>query len=378
MPDIYNSFTQQETTSKKLNEYRLVNFAYDDTAFNRPNDPAGDGALWKGSYDYNAHNNIEGDPKLPDDVLSGGFNRISGVFKRSFMNHYLGRISYNLNKTVQALCAILSSFRADYSENISEYSTYAVYNTGDVCFRIDGNNITFYRCKANNVSGVFNGVYWEKPEEEQTYTRPAVGVPVPWFEKVPTAWAIRFDDGSHHYWKDCPALNFTEFRNLVTVDANDVGFTVPNYLNKVPMFTGGNNSVKSGYAGNVYTACIGPHTHGAPALTFTIPASSVSHSHTGACGGSGSHQHEIDNRCKYDGTNNTWRIPVDPTEKFSTETATYYSGGHGHHNSSEHTTSDNVGYHVHTVYVSGSTGGIREASGGNPDSFYNCWIVRYK
>lgn len=377
MPDIYNSFTQQETTSKKLDEYRVVNFAYDDTAFNKPNEPAGDGAIGKDNYDYNAHNNIENSPKLPDDVLHGGFNRISGVFKRSFLNHYLGRISYNLNKTIQALGVILGSFKNDYSENISEYSTYAVYNTGDVCFRIDGNNITFYRCKANNVSGTFNGVYWEKPEEEQTYTRPAVGVPVPWFEKVPTAWAIRFDDGSHHYWKDCPALNFTEFRNLVTVDANDVGFTVPNYLNKVPMFTGGSNSVKSGYAGNVYTACVGPHTHSAPALTFSVPAETYSHTHDSVSSSTdGEHKHNILNKCKYDGHKNTSMLPVDPIDRYNPATLTEYDGSHSH--SGINTSDNGVNSHAHTVTVTGYTGGIRETSGGNPDSFYNCWIVRYK
>ena len=381
MPDIYESFTTEETTSKILDENRLVNFAYDDTAF-RDND-----TKWKGYYDYNAHNNIQDTPILPESVQNGGFNETSGVFKRTFVNHYFGRISYNLNKAIQALKAALGSFRADYSENISEYSEYAGYAVGDVCYRLNSNTITFYRCKSKITApaGTFNGAYWEKPEEELSHDRPVIGVPVMWFEKVPDdatlgvgkGWAIRFDDGAHYTWEQCPALNFSDFRALVTVDADDTGFTVPDFRDKVPMLTGGDNEVQTGYNGSSYTATVQAHSHTAPALTFAIPASSVSHTHLASCGGSGNHQHELDNRCNYDGYDNTSKLPVDEAGEYAKNTITISGGSHTHPDGSI-TTDGNISGHTHTVTVTGYTGPIKETAGGNPDSFQGCWIVRYK
>lgn len=373
MPDIYEAFTSQETTSTILDDNRLVNFAYDDTAF-RENEVKG-----KGYYDYNAHNNIQDAPILPEAVQNGGFNETSGVFKRTFVNHYFGRISYNLNKAIQALKAALGSFRADYSENISEYSEYAGYAVGDVCYRLNSNTITFYRCKSKITApaGTFNGAYWEKPEEELSHDRPAVGVPVMWFEKVPD-WAIRFDDGAHYTWEQCPALNFSDFRALVTVDTNDTGFTVPDYIGKVPMFTGGNNAVKNGYNGEVFEAAVESHGHSAPALTFTLPATSISHTHDNAASSTtGSHKHNIPERCDYDGHNNTvkTRLPVDDISRYNPATLTDYAGSHSHTATSSG--SGSAG-HTHTVTVTGYTGGVKEITGGNPDSFQHCWIVRYR
>lgn len=377
MPDIYESFTEQETTSAILDDNRITNFAYDNTAFNDTNVPAN--VLGQSYYDYNAHNNISQTTGLSTSTQTLGFGGSSGVFKRTFMNHYLGRISYNLNKAVQALRAVLGSFREDYSENISEYSEYAGYNIGDVCYRLDGNTITFYRCKSKvtEPAGAFNGLYWEKPEEVLSYDRPAVGVPVVWFEKVPD-WAIRFDDGAHYTWEQCPALNFSDFRALVTVDADDTGFTVPDFRGKVPMFTGEANAVKSGYRGDNYTASVQAHGHTSPALTLTLPATSISHTHTGAtCTYSGDHTHNISQRCDYDGKNNTLktRIPVDDVSHYNPATLTNYGGSHGHTGT---TTSSGVAAHTHTVTVTGYTGAVKETTGGNPDSFQHCWIVRYK
>ena len=56
MPDIYESFTEQEVTSGILDEYRVTNFAYDDTAFNDTSVP--ENVVGQDVYDYNTHNNI--------------------------------------------------------------------------------------------------------------------------------------------------------------------------------------------------------------------------------------------------------------------------------------------------------------------------------
>ena len=369
MPDIYDDFTTQETTSFILDANRLVNFAYDDTAFSTDDVEGSD------IYNYNANNNVQKNPLLPESVQTGGFNETSGVFKRSFWNHYAGRISYNLNKCIQALKNLLSSFRSDYSENISEYSQYAGYNIGDVCYRLSGDTITFYRCKARiaEPAGTFNGAYWEKPEEELSHNRPRVGAPVLWFEKVPS-WAIRFDDGKSYRWTDVPALNFSDFRSLVTLTSD--GFTVPDYRGKVPMFAGGANAVKSGYRGDNFTAAVENHTHPAPALTFTLPSTAISHTHESAtCSSSGNHYHLLQNTCEYTGSLNTWRTPIDTIGKYSEGSATNSAGSHGHTGTTSGAGSEG---HTHDVTVSGNTGAVKGTTGGNPDSFQCCWIVRYK
>lgn len=369
MPDIYNEFTAQETTSALLDSNRLVNFAYDDKAFNE-NDTKG-----RDVYNYNANNNIPLSTGLSTQTQTLGFEGKSGVFKRLFWNHTAGRISYNLNKAIQALRNILGSFRSDYSENISEYSEYAVYRKGDVCFRLSGDAIIFYRCIANTQGGTFDGRFWTKPEEELSHDRPAVGVPVLWFEKVPD-WAIRFDDGAHHTWEECPALNFEQFREMVTVD--DDGFTVPDYSGRVPMFTGGTNDVLSGYDGDEFNACIQPHGHSSPVLTFTLPTESFSHTHPNVTsGGSGNHKHLIPERCNYDGNSNRvrTRLPVDDISDYAKNTLSNYAGAHTHTGT---TTGSGVNGHTHTVTVTGATGAVKGETGGNPDSFQCCWIVRYR
>lgn len=375
MPDIYESFTEQEATSRVLDTYRLTTFAYDDTAFNDTSVP--ENVVGQDVYDYNAHNNIPKTPELSTATQTLGLGERSGVFKRSFWNHYAGRISYNLNKAVQALRNILNSFKADYSENISEYSEYAAYTVGDVCYRLNDDEIIFYRCIAPIAApaGDFNGVYWEKPEEELAYSRPAVGVPVLWFDKVPD-WAIRFDDGGSHRWTDVPALNFDDFRSVVTLTAD--GFTVPNYSGKTPMFEGGDNEVQTGYNGGNFTACVQEHTHGTPALTFTLSSTSIAHTHDNATSTTaGNHSHPISSRCDYDGTSNknTTRIPVDDVNSYNPATLTGYSGSHSH---TDTTDGAGVADHVHTVTVTGRTGAVKETTGGNPDGFQSCWIVRYK
>ena len=387
MPDIYEDFTSQETTSSILDANRLVNFAYDDTAF------SDDDAEGRDIYNYNANNNIPKRPLLPESVQTGGFNETSGVFKRSFWNHYAGRISYNLNKAVQALKNLLNSFRSDYSENISEYSQYAGYAVGDVCYRLSGDTITFYRCKARitEPAGAFNGAYWEKPEEELSHNRPRVGAPVLWFEKVPD-WAIRFDDGSTYKWTDVPALNFQEFKDTLsgledfgaalTADGFRVAKFFPDDAVKngyVPMFAGGANAVKSGYNGEVFNAALENHAHGAPALVFTTSSTSISHTHDNADSTeAGSHKHDIPERCNYDGHDNTikTRLPVDDISRYNPATLTNSAGSHDHKDIS--TSGAGVEGHTHSVTVSGNTGGVKGTTGGNPDSFQCCWIVRYR
>ena len=379
MPDIYESFTEQEVTSGILDEYRVTNFAYDDTAFNDTSVP--ENVVGQDAYDYNAHNNIPKTPELSTATQTLGLGGRSGVFKRSFWNHYAGRISYNLNKAVQALMSVLGSFRSDYSENISEYSEYAAYAVGDVCYRLNDDEIIFYRCIAPIAApaGDFNGVYWEKPEEELAYSRPAVGVPVMWFEKVPD-WAIRFDDGGSHRWTDVPALNFDDFRSMVTLTAD--GFRVPNYSGKTPMFEGGDNEVQTGYSGDDFTACVQEHTHGARALTFSIPASSTAHTHPDTtCDSCGDHRHQIVYRNNYKfvqgNTPNTTsnRVPVNGIQEWAKNTITNAAGNHGH---TGNTSTGNIPDHPHQLTVTGRTGAVKEATGGNPDGFQSCWIVRYK
>ena len=165
---------------------------------------------------------------------------------------------------------------------------------------------------------------------------------------------------------------------MVTVDDDDNGFTVPDYSGRVPMFTGGTNDVLSGYDGDEFDACIQPHGHSSPVLTFTLPAESFSHTHPNKeSGGSGTHKHLIPERCNYDGTSNRvrTRLPVDDISRYNPATLSNYDGAHTHTGT---TTGSGVNSHEHDVTVKGETGDVKGETGGNPDSFQCCWIVRYK
>lgn len=390
MPDLFEELTEEQTTAGLLDDNKVVNFAYAQSAFDENK------VVWQGIYNYNYSNNIPDDPELAPDTQENGFGEKSGVQPRAFANHYFGRLSYNLNKMIQTVKQLVDSMCGDYASNISEYSENIRYKQGDVCFRVTtvgtDSYIDFYRCTSSYTGQPpwsWNSMKssWVRPEEYSTHYRPVVGLPIMWYDAVPD-WAIRCDDGKSYLWSDYPALNFAEFRAFLTdnedfgASVSGTGFTVPNYTGRTAMFGGGSNSVLSGYDGAETEACIDQtHIH---SVSFSATSTSTSQSHphdSHTSSSNGSHTHTIATPIqKYSAMwDDDHRMPADDIGKddfsLNTKMTTY------NHTHSVTSGSGSVGAHTHTLSVSsGNTGAASPAGGtmGNPDGYTGSWIVRFK
>lgn len=92
-----------------IRDNRVANFAYKDAAYSK------DQANGTSTYNPANNNNI---PSASADtlntnptVLSEGFRSQASVLTRMLVNHFFGRVSYNLNKTVDKLTEALTSIK---------------------------------------------------------------------------------------------------------------------------------------------------------------------------------------------------------------------------------------------------------------------------
>ena len=89
---------------------KVCNFAYDDTAFE---DDTTTGANGVSIYNYNNHNNIPVKDievlKVNPTIISKGFRSQVSTLSRMLLNHIFGRVSYNLNKTVDTFNSLLTN-----------------------------------------------------------------------------------------------------------------------------------------------------------------------------------------------------------------------------------------------------------------------------
>jgi hypothetical protein len=106
----------------KLTANKVANFAYTDHAYNNPLTEA-DGVT---NYNVNNEQNIpvadSSIMNVNDTVLTKGWRSQASAITRMLMNHFLGRVSYNLNKLNDNMSALLTTLRANLSN---------VVNTGD-------------------------------------------------------------------------------------------------------------------------------------------------------------------------------------------------------------------------------------------------------
>ena len=91
----------------KLSSNKVANFGYTDTAFNE-NDADG-----HTDYDYERENNIPSSDadtlQTNETVLQKGYQSQASSITRKLVNHFFGRVSYNLNKTVEVVNGLLSN-----------------------------------------------------------------------------------------------------------------------------------------------------------------------------------------------------------------------------------------------------------------------------
>ena len=101
--DLQTLITKEGT----LTNNKVSNFSYDSYAYEH------DLANGTATYDFENHNNIPtNDPsviKTNATVVAKGFRSQVSTLPRMLINHIFGRVSYNLNKTVDVLNAFLSS-----------------------------------------------------------------------------------------------------------------------------------------------------------------------------------------------------------------------------------------------------------------------------
>jgi hypothetical protein len=70
-------------------------------------------------------------------IIDKGVRAQGASIPRMGWNHYIGRLSFNLNKLVQKFLAFFRSYRASLAHNAAEYDSSAAYKTGDVCYTIE-------------------------------------------------------------------------------------------------------------------------------------------------------------------------------------------------------------------------------------------------
>jgi hypothetical protein len=90
-------------------------------------------------------------------------------------NHYVGRLSFNLNKFLQKFSAFFGIYRASLAHNAAEYDSSAAYRTGDVCYTVETvENIkvyAWYRRKSLTPETIGNipptvALHWEEMQSK--------------------------------------------------------------------------------------------------------------------------------------------------------------------------------------------------------------------
>lgn len=109
MGTLNEDLTGIKAVEDKLTANKVANFAYTDHAYNNPLTEA-DGVT---VYDVNHEQNIPvSDPtvlNVNETVLSKGWRSQASAITRMLMNHFLGRVSYNLNKLNDNFSATLAT-----------------------------------------------------------------------------------------------------------------------------------------------------------------------------------------------------------------------------------------------------------------------------
>ena len=112
MAGLMDELTAIKAVEDKITSNKVANFAYTDTAYQDPATYA-DGVS---TYDPNAEQNIPvanaSTLKVNATILTKGWRAQASAITRMLMNHFLGRISYNLNKVNDLFSLLLTKLMA--------------------------------------------------------------------------------------------------------------------------------------------------------------------------------------------------------------------------------------------------------------------------
>jgi hypothetical protein len=117
----------------KLDANPAARFAYTQEAFD--NDII-DGVE---AFDAGAEQNIPAVDKTDyySIVLDKGVRSQGASIPREGWNHFIGRLSFNLNKLIQKFLVFFGIYRASLAHNANEYDASASYRHGDVCYTVE-------------------------------------------------------------------------------------------------------------------------------------------------------------------------------------------------------------------------------------------------
>jgi hypothetical protein len=133
MSDIYNTIKTAKDKSDVVKNNKVAKFAYTDAAY------TGDIANGVSSYDFAAEQNVPlaSGTDLNETVLSKGVRSQAASLPRNSINHFFGRVSYNLNKVVDWINLFMVSMLRSIAMNGSRYTATTPYQQFDTCTFVD-------------------------------------------------------------------------------------------------------------------------------------------------------------------------------------------------------------------------------------------------
>ena len=116
-----------------LNRNPVARFSYTQDAFDQDIVDGVD------LFDHTAGQNIPKAVKTDYNptIIDRGVRTQGASIPRMGWNHYVGRLSYNLNKLVQKLVSFFGIYRTALAHNANEYDSSAQYKKGDVCYSVE-------------------------------------------------------------------------------------------------------------------------------------------------------------------------------------------------------------------------------------------------
>jgi hypothetical protein len=122
-----------ENIITKLDDNPVARFAYTHKAFD---EDIIDGVE---VFDAAAEQNIPTADKTDyySIVSDKGVRAQGASIPRMGWNHYVGRLSYNLNKFIQKFVSFIGLYRSSLAHNANEYDASAKYRYGDVCYTVE-------------------------------------------------------------------------------------------------------------------------------------------------------------------------------------------------------------------------------------------------
>jgi hypothetical protein len=108
-------------------------------------------------------------------VLEKGVRAQGASIPRMGWNHYVGRLSYNLNKLVQKFLAFCGVYRTSLAHNANEYDSAAKYRHGDICYVVEivdsVRTYAWYQRKSSSPESIANippsvTLHWEEMQSK--------------------------------------------------------------------------------------------------------------------------------------------------------------------------------------------------------------------